>query len=43
MMQDICFGSSIIEIWVKEDNETKKIVFTGDIETMIFLFFLVQL
>ena len=24
-------GSSIIEIWVKEDNKTKKIVFTGDI------------
>ncbi len=24
-------GSSIIEVWVKEDGETKKIVFTGDI------------
>ena len=24
-------GSSIIEIWVKEDGETKKIVFTGDL------------
>lgn len=24
-------GSSIIEIWIKEKNETKKIVFTGDI------------
>jgi len=24
-------GSSIIELWVKEDGETKKIVFTGDL------------
>jgi len=24
-------GSSIIEVWVKEDGETKKIVFTGDL------------
>ena len=24
-------GSSIIEVWVKEDGETKKIVFSGDI------------
>ena len=24
-------GSSIIEIWVKEDGETKKVVFTGDL------------
>ncbi len=24
-------GSSIIEIWIKENNETKKIVFSGDI------------
>ncbi len=24
-------GSSIIEVWIKEDGETKKIVFTGDL------------
>ena len=31
MMQGICFGSSIIEVWVKEDGQEKKIVFTGDL------------
>ena len=31
MMQVICFGSSIIEIWIKEGEEEKKIVFTGDL------------
>lgn len=31
MMQGICFGSSIIEVWVKENGEEKKIVFTGDL------------
>jgi len=31
MMQDICFGSSIIEVWIKENGEEKKIVFTGDL------------
>ena len=31
MMQVICFGSSIIEIWINEDGKTTKIVFTGDI------------
>ncbi len=31
MMQVICFGSSIIEVWVTEDGEEKKIVFTGDL------------
>ena len=31
MMQDICFGSSIIEVWVKENGEEKKIVFSGDL------------
>ena len=31
MMLDICFGSSIIEVWITEDGTTKKIVFTGDL------------
>lgn len=31
MMQDTCFGSSIIEVWVKEDGKEQKIVFTGDL------------
>ena len=31
MMQDICFGSSIIELWVKEDEKEVKTVFTGDL------------
>ena len=31
MMQDTCFGSSIIEVWVTEDGVTKKTVFTGDL------------
>lgn len=31
MMQDICFGSSIIEVWVTEKGKTQKIVFTGDL------------
>ena len=31
MMQDICFGSSIIELWVKEDGKETKTVFTGDL------------
>ncbi len=31
MMLDICFGSSIIELWVKEDDKEEKIVFTGDL------------
>ena len=31
MMLDICFGSSIIEVWVKEGEEKKKVVFTGDL------------
>ena len=31
MMLGICFGSSIIEVWVTEDGITKKIVFTGDL------------
>ena len=31
MMQDICFGSSIIEVWVTEDGVTKKTVFSGDL------------
>ena len=31
MMQDICFGSSIIELWVKEDGKEVKTVFTGDL------------
>ena len=31
MMQDICFGSSIIELWVKENGKEKKTVFTGDL------------
>lgn len=31
MMQVICFGSSIIEIWAKEDEKTTKAVFTGDL------------
>lgn len=31
MMLDICFGSSIIEVWIKENGEEKKIVFTGDL------------
>lgn len=30
-MQDICFGSAIIEVWVTEDGKQKKTVFTGDI------------
>lgn len=30
-MQDICFGSAIVEIWVIEDKKTQKIVFTGDL------------
>lgn len=30
-MQDICFGSAIIEVWVTEEGVTKKTVFTGDI------------
>lgn len=30
-MQDICFGSAIIEVWIKEEGKTEKIVFTGDI------------
>ncbi len=30
-MQGICFGSSIIEVWIKENGEEKKIVFTGDL------------
>ena len=31
MTQGICFGSSIIEVWIKENGEEKKIVFTGDL------------
>lgn len=31
MMLDICFGSSIIEIWAKENGKTTKAVFTGDL------------
>ena len=31
MMQDICFGSSIIEVWIRENGEEKKVVFTGDL------------
>ena len=31
MMQDICFGSSIIEIWVNENGKEEKAVFTGDL------------
>ena len=31
MMLGICFGSSIIEVWIKENGEEKKIVFTGDL------------
>ena len=31
MMQDICFGSSIIELWVKENGKEEKTVFTGDL------------
>lgn len=30
-MLDICFGSSIIEIWAKENGKTTKAVFTGDL------------
>ena len=31
MMQATCFGSSIIELWVKEDGKETKTVFTGDL------------
>ena len=31
MMQDTCFGSSIIELWITENGKTEKIVFTGDL------------
>ena len=31
MMQDICFGSAIIEVWITENNKREKIVFTGDL------------
>ena len=31
MMQDTCFGSSIVEIWAKEGGKTTKTVFTGDL------------
>ena len=31
MMQDICFGSAIIEVWVTENGKREKIVFTGDL------------
>lgn len=31
MMLDICFGSAIIEIWIKENEKQNKIVFTGDL------------
>ena len=31
MMQVTCFGSSIIELWVKEDGKETKTVFTGDL------------
>lgn len=31
MMQGTCFGSSIIELWVKEDGKEIKTVFTGDL------------
>ena len=31
MMQDICFGSAIIEVWAVEDGKTVKAVFTGDL------------
>ena len=31
MMQDICFGSSIIELWTNEDGKETKTVFTGDL------------
>lgn len=30
-MQGICYGSSIIEIWVKEEGKITKAVFTGDL------------
>ena len=30
-MQDICFGSAIVELWITEDGKTTKIVFSGDI------------
>ena len=31
MMQDTCFGSAIIEVWVTENGKREKIVFTGDL------------
>ena len=31
MMQDICFGSAIIEVWITENGKREKIVFTGDL------------
>ena len=31
MMQDICFGSSIIELWTNENGKETKTVFTGDL------------
>ena len=31
MMQDTCFGSSIIELWTNEDGKETKTVFTGDL------------
>ena len=31
MMRGTCSGSGIIEIWIKENEEEKKLVFTGDL------------
>ena len=31
MMQAICFGSAIIEVWITENGKREKLVFTGDL------------
>ena len=31
MMQGICFGSAIIEVWITEKGKREKLVFTGDL------------
>ena len=31
MMLGICYGSSIIELWVNENGKKEKTVFTGDL------------
>ena len=31
MMQVICFGSAIIEVWITENGKREKLVFTGDL------------